>query len=470
VRERNHAPRSRFQTLLDPQLVIPCWIPVSALFFALFPPVRAVILAYLAGWLLMPAESVPIPGFWDFDRVLATNVGVILGTIVFCPERVKNYRFRMADAWLVLFCGSGLAASLSNHLGTYDGLSRFTYLMFFYGAPYLAGRLFLRTKEDLHDAARLVVLSAACYAVLALWEWRMSPGIHQFVYGSFQHAWEQHARWGFWRPIVFFPHALALGAFFVWTSLLGVWMFRCGALGRKDGVPGWVIAGPVLGLLSSMSFGPWGMFIAGLGCLFCWQALRFKWVAALPVVFAVAWMGMRYTGASDANWLLSTTAGISRERATSLEYRILAEKVLVAHARKQPVFGWGTWGRNRVFTEEGKDAVHTDGLWVVILGTSGLFGLTTFYLWWCWPVVMGLLARGGLTDQPAKMAMLIASGVQAVSFLFNGFVDPVMTLICGSLVTLLGERRPQPARRIVIPRSAIAGGPPTLAMAVRCPP
>ena len=51
-------------------------------------------------------------------------------------------------------------------------------------------------------------------------------------------------------------------------------------------------------------------------------------------------------------------------RVDSLRYRLDAEEILAEHALRQPVFGWGAWGRNRP-ARMGHDEpdMAPDGLW-----------------------------------------------------------------------------------------------------------
>jgi hypothetical protein len=424
--------------MIPTDLAILGWVPLSAVLFAVLSPVRAVTLAYLVGWLLLPVGNMEISGFWDIDKIMATNFGVIAGTLLFCPREIRAYKIHVADILLLAFCFGGFISSITNSLGMYDGASRFTYTLFRYGAPFLAGRVFLRNGQQFYEAVRMIVIGAALYAIPTLWEWKMSPQLHNFVYGTFQHSWQQHYRWGFWRPIAFFPHALALGTFFAWTSLLAVWLYRRKYLQRSFGFWSWLlVAGPVAGLVSSMSFGPWGLFIGGSGMMLAWDRLHWKSIMLAPVCFAVIWMGLRYTGFSDGEWLSSAVAKISESRASSLDYRIEAETLLIDKAKRRPYFGWGTWGRNRVKNEAGRDQVATDGKWVILLGTGGLFGLTAFFLWWCWPVLMHYSIQHNALEDPALLAFIVSIGLQAAGFLFNGFLSPILTLMCGSTITLL---------------------------------
>ncbi len=425
--------------MVDGRLIILLWIPVCTFAFAMTRPVQAVTLAYVLGWLLLPVDTFPIPGFWELNKVMATNAGVMLGSLMFQPGAYRRFRPHWADLMLLVFCGSGTAASLTNGLGLHDGVSRFGYLFLLYGMPYVAGRLFLRSREDLYAAARLIVTAAAAYALLAIWEWRMSPQLHATLYGSFPHSWGQHVRWGFYRPILFFPHALALGVFFAWTALLGVYLWRAGQLRGPWGLPAWTLAAlPVIGLLTSLSFGPWCVFLAGAGLLLLWQRMRREWVLALPMVFAVGWMGMRYAALDDGRWLTSLVTPLSEERAASLQYRIDAETLLVAHAKARSLFGWGTWGRNRAFNADGIE-VATDGLWVIILGTSGLVGLASFYLWLSGPILMRPGTTGWMRADWVVGVLHVSIGLMAANLIFNAFLSPVLTMMCGCLVRAAQE-------------------------------
>ncbi len=478
--------------MFPPGLILLLWIPVSATLFALMRPVRALALTYVIGWLVLPVAQIEIEGFWDVDKVLATNMGMLLGTLVFRLERWRAYRFHAADAFILAFCASSFAASVMNGLGAYDGFSRFCQALFRYGLPYFAGRTFLRTREDIIEVARVVLTSAAVYAVPAIWEWRMSPQFHNVMYGEFQHDWLQHRRHGFWRPILCFQHALGLGAFFAWTSILGVWLHLRGwlprrmwipewclivapflalpvAMGAGDAafvitavgcvvwsgfvlvwsrprgrgprmvaVPGWALAAlPLAGLLTSMSVGPYTLFVVGCGLLIAWERYHLRWAPVVPLVFATFWMGARYTELSDGRWLENAVSTVSGRAAQTLNYRIHAESVILEHAKQRPVFGWGTWGRNRVKDEDtGKQATAVDGLWLNVVSSVGLAGLVTFFLWWTWPIIMA--CGRDLRAMPVIEVAVIATGLQTINFLFNAFLSPVLTLMCGSVITLLG--------------------------------
>ena len=422
------------------------WIPVSALFFGLMRPARALVLVYLIGWLALPRAAVPIAGFWDIDKILATNAGVLLGTLLFCHKQFKGYTFSVADLALLTFAAGTCVTSVVNRLGIYDGVSSFGLQIARYGMPFCFGRAFIKTRSDLDDACRVIIGAAAFYAVLAVWEWRMSPNIHKMLYGYFQASFAQHLRWGYHRPIVCFPHALGLGTFFAWTSLLTIACVRTGRLRPICGFPPSLYAWlPLVGLATSMSLGPWGLFVLALGLLISWQHSHQPLLICVPVLFAVLWISGRYTNLTDGKWMSAAIRQISPVRAHSLEGRIEANTLLIARAKQKPLFGWGTWGRNRIVDKRGRDVVPTDGLWILLLGSYGLVGLISFYLWWCWPVLLNLQVKPAGLLEGAMIALLLGIAIQSFNFVFNGFLSPVLSLMHGSLVTLL-TRVPHPSR------------------------
>ncbi|MEK6674853.1 MAG: O-antigen ligase family protein [Planctomycetota bacterium] len=411
------------------------WIPICVVLFACLSPAKALTLSYLGGWLFLPMLRIPIQRFWDIDKILTTNVGAILGTLLFASHTLRGYRVTFADVALFLFAGSAFASSVAAGWGAYDGVSSFTHELFYYAVPFGLGRAILRDRPRLLEASRMIVFGAAVYALLALWEWRMSPQIHSTLYGMFQHRFLQTHRWGFFRPIVCFPHALSLGMFMCWASMLAIWLHRSGRLGSVMSVPPVILIGlPLFALVASMSMSPWGLFLVGVGLLFLWQRTRQRMWLWCPIVFAMIWMAGRYTGNSDGQWLTSLASQISNDRAESLRYRIDAESVVLENAKKNPMFGFGR-GKHQTGQEESARRLASDGLWVIVLGRYGLVGVVLFYLWWCWPMVLARSASQELERDPALMVQLVAIAMESVNFLFNGVTNPLVVLMIGGAVS-----------------------------------
>lgn len=423
------------------------WIPTCAMLFAVMRPSRALVIAYLVGWLVLPVAEIKVPGFWNIDKGLATSLGALGGMLVFCPGQLRGFRLRFVDVVLLMFCVSTGITSLTNGLGPNDALSNISGHFITYAVPYFLARIVLKHPADFLASARTVVCASAIYAVFALWEWRMAPHLHHDIYGSFQHSWMQHARWGFWRPIVCFSHGLALGIFFTWTALLAIALYWGRQLRPLFFLPPWsIVALTLTGLAVSMSVGPWALFAGGLAIMVGARRFKAPWLMLLPLAFAVTWMAARYSGASDGQTLSRVIAEVIPGRQESFDYRLKAEMLLVTHARTRPAFGWGTWGRNFV-TDEFGGIPAADGLWVILVGSFGLAGVIGFYLWWSWPIFMTIRSPAAMAQSPALIAIATAIALQAVNLLFNGFLSPILILMCGASVSTLISLQADQRRR-----------------------
>ena len=64
------------------------------------------------------------------------------------------------------------------------------------------------------------------------------------------------------------------------------------------------------------------------------------------------------------------------------------DDMLIAKAMQKPIFGWGGWGRNRVYDESGRDIAVTDGFWILVFGSNGYVGLMSMTLAMLLPVAL----------------------------------------------------------------------------------
>ena len=88
------------------------------------------------------------------------------------------------------------------------------------------------------------------------------------------------------------------------------------------------------------------------------------------------------------------------------------------HAWGRPWFGWGRFGRGRVFDDAGSDISVSDGYWVITLGTFGLVGFIA---------VFGLL---GLAVFRAAAALRFATTLQEAGYLAALALIVAINMIC----------------------------------------
>src|SRR5690606_16532220 len=98
-------------------------------------------------------------------------------------------------------------------------------------------------------------------------------------------------------------------------------------------------------------------------------------VAALLATIVVAYPLLRSLELVPVDGILSLARSIDLERASSLQFRLENEEMLLRHASSKPIFGWGAWGRNFVYDFATGDRITTvDGRWIVVIGISGYLG------------------------------------------------------------------------------------------------
>ncbi len=215
------------------QILIPIalllWIPISIGLLALLPARRAVVASVIGAWLLLPPASIPLSGLPDYDKMMAATVGIVLGTLIFHPNRLLELRLRWFDVPMLCWCTAPFIASMQNGLGPYDGLSGSLLCIVRWALPYFIGRVHLGDLEALRELTVGIIVGGIIYVPAILLEIRLSPFIKGMVYGIYQ--WEG-TRLGGFRPFVFLATGLELGMWMTAVCLTSVWLWRCGALKR----------------------------------------------------------------------------------------------------------------------------------------------------------------------------------------------------------------------------------------------
>ena len=90
---------------------------------------------------------------------------------------------RWYDLPMLAWCFCGIPSALSNGLTLYDGLSDSLLQIVAWGMPYLIGRLYFGTLEDLRYFTVAMAVGGLCYVIPCLWEARMSPQLLGQIYG-----------------------------------------------------------------------------------------------------------------------------------------------------------------------------------------------------------------------------------------------------------------------------------------------
>ena len=371
---------------------------------------------------------------------------------------------------MLIWCVCPFASSVSNGLGLYDGLNATLTQVANWGLPYFLGRLYLGNLSGMRMLASEILKGGALYIPLCLYEGRMSPQLHRMVYGYFAHpsGISQSIRYGGYRPNVFMQHGLMVGMWMMAVALIAVWLWKAKTFKEIWGMSlDWLVWVFLFVMIWCRSTGAYFYMLLGVGTLFSAKWLRTSLLLLFVIVclsyYLYAGATGTFAGDEVVAWVSET---VNPDRAQSLAFRFNNEEILGEHARERMMFGWGGWGRNRVYeynwAGELEDTTVTDSLWIIAFGVNGVVGLASLTASLLLPVVCFCLFRypastwfNPLVAPAAAQAVVLA--LFMLDSVLNNMYNPVFTLIAGGL-SGIALNPPQNLRPTAI-RSARTGPP-----------
>jgi hypothetical protein len=423
------------------------WPLVSLLLFRFRPTSEAVIWTILGAFLFLPSEvSIKIPLVPAIDKDSVASIAACLGCLLFAKGRHRPFKLHSVMILALLFVlGPVITSALNSDavvvgerilpaVGYYDGVSAMLRQVILL-LPFLIGVHFLRTAEDGQKILRALVVAGLLFTLPALFEIRMSPNLSMWIYGYF-HSFATEARYGGFRPVVFMDNGL-VASFFLSTSFLAavaLWRLKLSVWHSPPaGIVGYL--GIVLVLCKSA-----GALVYAAVIGFCLRYLRPVWqlrVASILVCIALSYPMLRLIDWFPTAKLVDVAATVNNERADSLKLRFDQEQKLLEHASERLFFGWGRYGRNRVYDESGKDTSITDGLWIIILGQFGLVGFIAQFGLLVMPVFRARRVLTLMTNSRDKLVLSTLSllvAITVVEQLPNSSINGWSWLLAGALL------------------------------------
>jgi hypothetical protein len=429
------------------------WVPCVLLLFLWLPPRRAVITAFLGGWLFLPAATFQLPGIPDYSKMAATCAGVLLAALIFDTETLLSFRPRWFDIPMLIWVFCPFGTNAAENIDMWDSFSWTVNQAITWGMPYFIGRVYFTDAESIRELAIGFFISGLIYIPICLFEIRMSPQLGKWLYGF--DAGYSGQRLGGWRPTGLMANGLMLGMWMTAASFCGIWLWYTGSLKRlgKYKASTLVIALTATTILCK-STGALILLVGGLGLLWLIRrtkvAFPFLLMCAVPVAYPI----IRASGMWDGTQLVAfAKSTVGADRAQSLQFRFKNENILTEKALRRATWGWGRFGKSRVYDENGKDISTTDGLWIITLGMSGIVGLTAvtaiylvpgIYFWW--------RTRAPDWSDPSFAAVSAFSVIlvlYAIDNILNAMVNPVIT-VCMGAVSGAALRRMKPAAEAAI--------------------
>jgi len=428
------------------------WPIVSLCIFASAKnPSRGLISTVLAAQLLLPVgAALKFPMIPQIDKVTITNFSALLGCMIFMRGKAAggSSRFGLIEI-LLLMCVIGpiITSELNGDniviggrflpgVGLYDALSAAESVLIVL-IPFFLGRRFLRTTEDCRSILLILTFAGLCYSIPLLFEIRFSPQLHFWVYGYYPSEFIQAMREGGYRPMVFMGHGL-LAAFLLMTSLLAATALWRNRLRIGNMSPSIVAPYLALVLLLCKSMGAliYG-FLGSLLILFSRPKTQLR-IATFLVTLSLMYPLLRSFDLIPTTTIIDIAKSADQERGESLQFRFVNEDKLLQRAFERPFFGWGRYGRSRVYdADSGKDLSVTDGRWIIDIGQFGLFGFLAEFglLSMCvYRATLAFRLIRSAKDQVTFAALALIVSLNIFDLLPNSGLLPWTWLLSGALL------------------------------------
>jgi len=415
----------------------------------------AAIGSLFAGYLLLPSGlSVDLPLLPPIEK----NNVTVLSTFLLClakggaPKRgsVGILLPILAAAYVLAPIGATFGNSYELRIGSIslpgyyllDGVKGSINNLIQLSAFYI-GMRYLSSNAGRVQVLKASVAAMLIYSLPILVEARLSPQFHRWVYGYAPYSFASQVRWGGYRPTVFLAQGLML-ALLVAMALVAACVLARARI-RIFRLPPWAPAAylvPILALCKTLGAVIYAATLVPLA-MFARPKTCVKIAAAL-LIFVCVYPALRTQSLVPVESIVGAAGSVSKERADSFVVRISNEKMLMEKANQKPLFGWGGWGRNRIYDAwDSKDITITDGGWIIYFGAFGWFGYLGLFGMFA---VAALRANSFIKraeEQDAKIvsALALMLAMNIADMLPNANLTPLTFVIAGSIARKLAHAR-----------------------------
>lgn len=431
------------------------WPVVTIGLFILLPAHRALVWATLGAYLLLPVNtSFEIAMVPPLDKTTISNFSILLCCLFLVKEK---WLAALKEPVIIVLAATFMLSPVLTAFFNPEPLvygDRFIPAMTMYDAlaqvavngltliPFVAAYGLINSDQRRLQVAAILVIAALSYSALMLIEVRFSPQLHRMIYGFFPHSFLQQMRAGGFRPVVFLGHGLLVAIFCAMAAVAAIALWRDGRGSQKTraGLIA-VYFGMMLLLCKSM-----GAVV--LAALFTpvMAFLRSRHIIAISAaacILILLYPAMRTVGVIPTNTISEMAAFFSTDRAGSLGFRLGNEDQLLERASEKPVFGWGSWGRDRIYSsEDGTDLSVTDGAWIITLGSWGWVGYLAMFGLLCLGCARLLWHRRRVNPMSIASATLcVLLTVNLLDSIPNASIRPISWLLAGAVFAVGSRKR-----------------------------
>lgn len=386
------------------------------------------------------AAGIPV-----LDKISVTFLGLILLTFSY-KRTCLGIRSRLATIFFIGLTISPFLTAITNQdvtisggsiiagLDWYEGISA-TANQFFFIYSFLFARKYFTQNNDILLIMKVNVVGGLIYILPAALEIILSPFISRILYGIDTFIYVTDARYGGYRPIVLLGNGLNCSFFFAVACISSIVLYRIDARTSVASKAKSTVLFVMLGACKAAA-----SFLYGCLGLLLMSTLRSRSISTAAAIIALIAFFYPILRSNDLFPVQKATNIVSEfdvERAGSIRTRFEQEDALLQRASERPLFGWGRFGRNRVFDQGGTDVTLSDGRWIIILGQYGYFGFIAEF-----GLILTVILRArakirSISDEaytlPSAGLSLILS-VILLDQLPNASISPWAYFICGSLL------------------------------------
>jgi hypothetical protein len=449
------------------------WPVVALALYLSLPAGRATIWTLLGGYLLLPViTNFDFPGIPPLDKTTIPSLAALILAPLFARHGEFRWpKSRTVNLLMLVYVLVPFATGFTNgepitigattlpSIGFRESLSASIGNMLEI-VPFLLGASLLGSERGHRQLLIAFVTAALFYSLPILAEIRLSPILQGWVYGVGQaEMFLQQIRSGGFRSMVFLGHGLLVSTFCAMAVIgaIGLWRMRLNLFA----IPASLIAVYLaIILLLNKSAGSVLIVLVLAPLLIFLRSRQFLGVAFALAVLIVSYPAVRGANIMPLTSIVQIIGMVSPERAHSLDFRLRNEEMLLNRAERKPLFGWGSYGRNRVIVTTAwgttADVSVTDGSWIIVIGTAGWIGYIACFGLLAYPFWRGFrLRRVGLPL--ASITLLAMHLLNLLDLIPNSSLRPITWLLAGSLVGMtVASLGVVPGRRTAPRRSPFA--------------
>ena len=397
----------------------------------------------VGGYLLLPVGvDIDFPLIPSMNKETVPAIMAFIGCKYIAKEDIKILPPKGIERNLILLFFLGAVGTvltngdpIEDTSGFLPGLSYrdvFSVVMakLFLLLPFTIAIQLIKTSDDQTQLFKLIVLAGLLYSILIVFEIRISPQLHNWVYGFFPHTWGQQVRYGGFRPVVFLGHGLKVSMFVVMVMGAAITLSRVKIqLSRPPNLV--IILYLIFILFISKGFGSMILGIIILLTIGFFKPAIIYLVSIVIALISITYPFLCFVDMFPHQLVIEIIESINSAQAGSLQFRFNHEIALLDRATERFVFGWGAWGRNRL-----GDSV-VDGYWIGLIGMYGITGfMAIFGLMFVaiWKARLSLNYLSGNNDKFLLSSLSLMVSLIMVDQIPNHSENPFFWFLTGSLI------------------------------------